>query len=255
MSNRILKRIINNVPITFTLQVTDAVATGDIKTQIEVLNHKVTYWVRYSTPLTYSNVVLWIEENEEYLFDYYTRYFDARDLTRYVYEEGEMHPYLGKDYPLKINLHDKSGICSIDLKDNAFVVELSSGFPNKKEAIALLLKKWYNNTAYNYFKERSEFYRKKMPFVPDHGDLIIKIVESGKFHGRCTSGKRLIEYNYPTIKLSPDIIDYLVVHELCHFKEHNHKPPFWRLVRQYCPRYKQLDMDIDVKAIIYCRGI
>ena len=93
-----------------------------------------------------------------------------------------------------------------------------------------------------------------MDFVPE-GDIIIKIVDVNKYHGRCTWGKRLIEYNYPVIKLSKDIIDYLVVHELCHFKEHNHKPPFWRLVRKYCTHYAYLDRQINIENILFARGI
>jgi predicted metal-dependent hydrolase len=35
------------------------------------------------------------------------------------------------------------------------------------------------------------------------------------------------------------IINYLVIHELCHILQHNHSPAFWKKVEKYCPNYKE----------------
>ncbi len=37
----------------------------------------------------------------------------------------------------------------------------------------------------------------------------------------------------------PDVVDYLVVHELAHLTEQNHGGDFWRLVGKYVPEYKE----------------
>ena len=34
-----------------------------------------------------------------------------------------------------------------------------------------------------------------------------------------------------------DVLDYVVVHEVCHLVEHNHAPPFWELVARRRPAY------------------
>jgi predicted metal-dependent hydrolase len=35
-----------------------------------------------------------------------------------------------------------------------------------------------------------------------------------------------------------DVIDYVVVHELAHIRQHNHSPAFWAVVAKYMPDYK-----------------
>jgi predicted metal-dependent hydrolase len=40
------------------------------------------------------------------------------------------------------------------------------------------------------------------------------------------------------LALAPaEVLEYVVIHELCHIRERNHAPAFWALVGQYCPDY------------------
>ena len=52
--------------------------------------------------------------------------------------------------------------------------------------------------------------------------------------GSC-SGKGNLNFNCLLMLMPPDIIDYVVVHELCHRKEMNHSPDFWREVAKTMP--------------------
>ena len=53
-------------------------------------------------------------------------------------------------------------------------------------------------------------------------------------------GGPLIKLNFDLIKYSIDEIDYVIIHELCHFLEFNHSKNFWKYVKKYCPNYKEL---------------
>ena len=37
----------------------------------------------------------------------------------------------------------------------------------------------------------------------------------------------------------PDVVDYVILHELCHTVHHNHSAAFWALVGQHCPDYRE----------------
>lgn len=55
--------------------------------------------------------------------------------------------------------------------------------------------------------------------------------------GSCSS-KGTLSFNWRLMLAPPAVLDYVVIHELCHRKEMNHSPRFWRLVEQIMPDYK-----------------
>jgi predicted metal-dependent hydrolase len=55
--------------------------------------------------------------------------------------------------------------------------------------------------------------------------------------GSCTRTGNL-QFNYKLFYVSNEALDYVVVHELCHLKEHNHGLHFWKLVEKTIPDYK-----------------
>ena len=57
--------------------------------------------------------------------------------------------------------------------------------------------------------------------------------------GSC-SRKRNLSFSYKLVHLSPELADYIIVHELCHLKEFNHSEAFWKLVGKTIPQYKSL---------------
>ncbi|MBX4211142.1 M48 family metallopeptidase [Candidatus Parcubacteria bacterium] len=63
--------------------------------------------------------------------------------------------------------------------------------------------------------------------------------------GSC-SLKGNLNFNYNIVFLPPDVSDYIIVHELCHLKEFNHGPNFWKLVAETIPNYKELRSKIFI---------
>ncbi|WP_212005893.1 M48 family metallopeptidase [Chitinophaga sp. HK235] len=73
--------------------------------------------------------------------------------------------------------------------------------------------------------------------------LIYETVQFRKMTSRwgSCSHKNNLTINFDIVKLPFALIDYILIHELCHTKVKNHSNVFWREVRKYLPDYKALD--------------
>ena len=62
--------------------------------------------------------------------------------------------------------------------------------------------------------------------------------------GSCSSKKNL-SFNFKLMQYMKEIIDYVIIHELCHLQEMNHSKKFWLLVEKYVPDYKALRKELN----------
>lgn len=96
------------------------------------------------------------------------------------------------------------------------------------------LKKFYISKCKKVINERVKIYAKELKVKPKS----IRIVESQTQWGCCTWDKN-INFNYKLIMAPIDIIDYVVVHELCHILHMNHDRSFWRKVGSIISDYQE----------------
>ena len=67
--------------------------------------------------------------------------------------------------------------------------------------------------------------------------------------GSC-DGQNNIMLNWRLYMLPPHILTYVIVHELCHTKEHNHSPKFWAEVELRLPEYKRIKKELKECSVI-----
>lgn len=65
----------------------------------------------------------------------------------------------------------------------------------------------------------------------------ISIKNQASRWGSCSRTGNL-NFNYRLLFVEPELRDYVIIHELCHLKEHNHAPKFWALVAEGDPQYR-----------------
>ena len=88
--------------------------------------------------------------------------------------------------------------------------------------------------AMEIFPKRVEYYARLMGI--SYGRITIR--EQKTRWGSC-SGKGNLNYNWKLTLMPPEILDYVVVHELAHRKEMNHSRDFWKIVEQVLPDYQK----------------
>jgi len=145
------------------------------------------------------------------------------------YRNGEKFSYLGRNYILKIA---SGNTTSIKLKGGVFELIVKEKHINNSDEIKSLLSNWYINHAKKYLYEKTILYSKIINVQPKS----IRIKKYKSKWGSCSYNGN-ISYSWPIIMSPIKIIDYLVVHELCHLIEHNHSNLFWQKVQKYVPDY------------------
>ena len=66
--------------------------------------------------------------------------------------------------------------------------------------------------------------------------------------GSCSTSGNL-SFNYNLLRFRKEVIDYVIIHELCHLREMNHSKKFWKLVENFCPGYKILRRELKNLSI------
>ncbi|MGE4283843.1 MAG: M48 family metallopeptidase [Clostridia bacterium] len=144
---------------------------------------------------------------------------------------GEVFMYLGLNYRLQIVIEPTVSKPIVSLTDDKFVISTST----TDEAILYkVMEQWYRSKAQEKIGERVAYYSHKLNKTPKN----IKIKEQKKRWGSCSSLGNL-NFNWKCIMAPASVLDYLVVHEMCHLFHMNHSKDFWNMVASILPDYKQ----------------
>lgn len=141
--------------------------------------------------------------------------------------------YIGIRYPILIHKVKYNSLKLIFDKNN-FNIYIPEILTEDEEATNIkgLLIKWYKAQARRVFQERVDYYSSKLKISPNR----IAIKDQKSRWGSCSS-KGNINLNFRLIMAPIEIIDYVIVHELCHLVHLNHSKEFWALVEKILPSY------------------
>ena len=97
----------------------------------------------------------------------------------------------------------------------------------------MLLEGWYQRQADRLLKDKTDRLAKIVGVCPR--SVSIKSYKSR--WGSCSSNGELT-YNWRIILAPHRIVDYVVLHELCHLLEHNHSARYWAHVERHAPGWR-----------------
>jgi predicted metal-dependent hydrolase len=169
-----------------------------------------------------------------------TRRQRAQALPR-NYVSGESVFYLGRRYQLKVK-SQKESQPSVKLLGGQIRVEVPS---RDVQLISERLAAWYRVRAADVFARRLLEIADRVVWLASTPEW--RLLRMKKQWGSCSpTGEILL--NPHLVKAPRQCIDYVICHELCHLREHNHSPRYYRLLAQLMPEWEAVKAQLDGMA-------
>lgn len=152
------------------------------------------------------------------------------DIDRTI-ESGKVIYFRGSKKTL--NLQKQYGICSnVEMTET----HLHIVFDPLQEEPKEILEHWLRKEAGERITKRVLYYQSMYEFGKVPNRICIK--DQKTRWGSCSS-KNNLNFNYRLILAPDSVLDYVVVHELCHLKYMNHSKEFWNFVASIMPDYRK----------------
>ncbi|QDF76219.1 MULTISPECIES: M48 family metallopeptidase [Shewanella] len=155
---------------------------------------------------------------------------ESKPASDRAFVSGEAYAYLGRNYRLKV----VTGAYSpVKLIQGRLVATLPDG-AKRSNLVRDAVIRWYKLNALRKIKEKVRRYSKVMSLEPK--SINIKTFKSR--WGSC-SPKGELDFNWIIVMAPNRVVDYVVIHELCHLKQLDHSPKFWKEVERVMPDYAE----------------
>jgi len=153
----------------------------------------------------------------------------ARVVREWVNGEGFL--YLGCAYRLLLTQEQDE---PLKLKDGRFCLQRKIVEVGGEDAAKQVFEKFYAEKALERIKKRVAYFAPKIGITP----VSVEVKEIGYRWATCTVDGRL-SFHWKCMMASPKVIDYIVVHELCHLHHRDHTDAFWNEVDKMMPDYAE----------------
>jgi len=154
--------------------------------------------------------------------------------------DGVALPFLGSTLLLRIAAGKRARAERVE--GELRVIARDAGQPVVKRAVT----RWYKLAAQEYLGER-------VAALSHAAALALpKVVLSSALArwGSCNT-RREVRLAWRLVKARPELIDYVICHELAHLRHMNHSRAFWAEVERQCPGYRQLREELFATDHLY----
>lgn len=200
----------------------------DRKTTDIVIERNGTVAVRPPKDLSPENIDAVVESKRTWI---YRNLAEWRDLnaTAVVREwvNGETFLYLGRSYRLAL-VADQT--VDLKLKDGRFCLNRNLIDAQGTGAAKKAFESYYSENGLQRIKSRIAYFAPKVGVAPTR----ILVKDLGYRWASCSADGGL-SFHWKCMMATPSVIDYLVVHELCHMHHRNHSEAFWNEVDKVLP--------------------
>jgi len=215
--------------------------------EIIVDSDEIVIRVPYSKPLTeieslMKEKISWILMKQKEISDSGKKI----EISKPLYSKDSSLPYLGKNRKIQIKILDsqkendrKVEKNSVKYKNGVFVFNIQES----NEEIKILYENWLYHKAKIIFKEKVHILSKVIGVKANK-----VVIKNLKNRWASITKNNEINLNINLIKAPQEIIDYIIIHELCHLMIKGHSYNFWNLIRGYVPDYPKLIEWLDING-------
>jgi len=192
--------------------------------------HDCTQNIRYLCGKNNSEIQKLVLEKAKWILRKQKEYREiVPQIAKPSFKENTSLPYLGKNYSVQIK--GKQAKTSMEIVDEKFLIQIKSA-KISRSILKDLYENWLMEKAQNIFDDKVRDYSKMMGVKVKH--VTIKNLRNrwGSLTKRST-----ININLNLIKAPEDVVDYIVLHELCHLKVEGHSHHYWDLLHKFMPNY------------------
>ena len=155
------------------------------------------------------------------------------------YQDGDL---IGKTHTLFLRKFSGEEI-KISNEGNRILVQIPQELASENQLVQSEIRKTVSKIlrkqAKAYLPRRIDFLAEKYGFSFEK----LRFSHTGTRWGSCSSSGT-ISLNIALMNLPHHLIDYVIIHELCHTRQMNHSSKFWQEVEKYCPNYKKYVQEI-----------
>lgn len=157
------------------------------------------------------------------------------------YVSGEQIIYLGRRYSLKV-LQVPRRNRTVKLKGGLLEIAADN---TERDAIRARVRAWYKVRARDYFAKRIRVICKTLPWPQEPPKF--QLMEMKKQWGNCAI-EGAVKLNPFLVRAPRECVDYVITHELCHLREHNHSPEFFKLLSRAMSDWEPVKSRLDHMA-------
>jgi len=177
-----------------------------------------------------------LQDKSNWIFKHYMD-FQSMKVEEYSreWESGERVLYKGRKYNLRIFTHkEMSTTVNFNGKRFEVFVNEDAGESERKTLLESAFKEWFKDATSKSIKDRLDYFCK----ITKLNYNTFKIKEQKTRWGSCSKSGNL-NFNWKLIMSPQWVIDYVIIHEVCHLRYLNHSKEYWNMVSLYMPEFKK----------------
>lgn len=201
------------------------------------------------TRLSMKRLLETIKINEEDIYNKYKKITSSEISSIKQWTTGEKIYYKGEAYSI-IQRHVNRNQISLTIEETSKEIIITTPANISQEDLKINVDKGIKQL----FKKNTEvLITNRLPYwskITGFEYNQVKVRDATTRYGSCMPAKKNLYFSSRLIMLPENVVDAIIVHELCHMKYKNHSKDFYKLVTTYIPNYKEIDKWLKVNGKI-----